>query len=85
MILLNGKVYKNEFKLYEWVNNMGKISTSVVLSIAVGILSFATKLVEAGNYIAGGILGVIGVVIVALTEYLREKGLVETVKQAFGK
>jgi len=85
MILLNGKAYINGFKLYEWVNNMGKISTSVVLSIAVGILSFATKLVEAGNYITGGIFGVIGIVIVALTEYLREKGLVETIKQVFGK
>jgi len=85
MILLNGKAYKNELKLYEWVNNMGKISTSVVLSIAVGILSFSTKLIDSGDYFVGGIIGVIGIAIVALTEYLREKGLVEAVKQILGK
>jgi hypothetical protein len=57
-----------------------EISSAVLLSIAVGFLTYATSFFNAGNVPAGLICAIVGVALVFATILLVEKGIIQRMK-----
>lgn len=58
---------------------VGKVSTGLLLTVAIGLINYGLKLLEEGRH-EGLILVVCGVIVIAFTLMLFEAGIIERVR-----